>query len=320
MASEPDPGAADLTEAPGSARMALQILADIAWEARMRLADGRDLDVRTTGPAAGVPLIFHHGTPGSKVPFRVLEQAAHARGLRFVTFSRPGYGGSTRRVGRAVADVAADVSAVLDVLGAPRCVIGGWSGGGPHALACAALLPGRVAAVLAIASVAPFDAEGLDFNSGTGEQNLEEMRTAQAGERQLRPLLEGEAAGLATADAAALVEGLSTLLSPADRDQMARDYGADFAASLREGVSRGVDGWIDDDLAFVRPWGFDAEDVAAPAFLWQGDADLMVPPTHGRWLAARIRGSRAHVLAGEGHLSIAARHADAMVAELIAAL
>ncbi|BCJ37411.1 alpha/beta hydrolase [Actinocatenispora thailandica] len=285
-----------------------------------RLPDGRTLDVDVTGPADGVPLVFHHGTPGSAVPVRAFARAVHDRGLRLVTYSRAGYGGSTRRAGRNVADIAGDVAAILDRLGAERCVTAGWSGGGPHALATGALLADRVAGVLSIASVAPYDAEGLDFDAGAGEQNVEENDAALRGESALRPYLEAEAADLADADADGLIAGMSTLLPPVDRAVLTDEYGEDLAAGFREGMRSGVDGWVDDDLAFVTPWGFALESITVPVSVWQGSEDLMVPFAHGEWLAAHVPGARAHLLSGEGHLSIGLGFTAAMLDELTATL
>lgn len=286
----------------------------------LRLPDGRNLDVDVSGPAGGTPLVFHHGTPGSVVPIRAFARAVHARGLRLVTYSRAGYGGSTRRPGRNVAAVAGDVEAILDHLNADRCVTAGWSGGGPHALAAGALLPGRVAGVLSIASVAPYDAEGLDFDAGAGEQNVEENAAALRGEAVLRPYLAKEAAGLADADVDGLVAGMSTLLPPVDRAVLTDEYGEDMATGFHEALRTGVDGWLDDDLAFVAPWGFALDSIAVPVSLWQGSEDLMVPYAHGEWLAAHVPGARAHLLPGEGHLSIGLGSTEAMLDELTAAL
>ena len=156
----------------------------------VRLPDGRRLDLRVSGPAGGFPLVFHHGTPCAAVPIRALERAAHARGLRLVTASRPGYGDSTPQPGRSVVDVAADTAAVLAAIGADRCLIAGWSCGGPHALACGARL-GATAAVLVIAGVAPYEGAGLGWMAGMGEENIVEFSTALNGEDQLRPYLIG---------------------------------------------------------------------------------------------------------------------------------
>jgi pimeloyl-ACP methyl ester carboxylesterase len=286
----------------------------------IELPDGRELDVEVSGPAGGTPLLFHHGTPGSKVPRSGLRRAAHARGLRLVTWSRPGYGGSTRQPGRTVADVAADAAAVLDRLGAPHAVVAGWSGGGPHALATAALLPERVRGTLLIAGVGPYGADGLDFLAGMGEQNIAEFGHALAGEAALRPALEAEAEGLRDTTPAGVIEGLHSLLPPTDRAVITDEFGDDLVASFREGLRTGVSGWLDDDLAFVSSWGFHLAEIRVPCFLWQGSEDLMVPFAHGRWLAEHIPGVTAHLESGAGHLSIALGAVDAMLDELSATL
>jgi len=283
----------------------------------LELPDGRRLDIEISGPDGGLPLVFHHGTPGSVKRFGVIERAAHKRGLRLVTFSRAGYGESTRRPGRSVADVAVDVAAVLDHLHAPRCLVAGWSGGGPHALATAALLPDRVAGALVIAGVAPWDADGLDFLAGMGEQNIDEFGLAVRGEAAIRPGLEAEAVALRSASVADLVKGLDTLLPEIDRAVMTDEYGANLTANFAEALRLGVDGWLDDDLAFVRPWGFAVADITVPTFVWQGSEDLMVPFTHGQWLAGHIPGVTAHLEAGEGHLSIGVGAIGPMLDELV---
>ena len=161
---------------------------------QVRLDDGRRLDFTVSGPENGLPLVFHHGTPGSAVPIRALERAAHGRGLRLVVASRPGYGDSSRHRGRSVVDAAADTSTLLTLLGVERCLVAGWSGGGPHALACAARLK-TATAVLVIAGIAPYPAEGLDWMAGMGEGNVIEFTTALDGEEVLRPYLEDAAKG-----------------------------------------------------------------------------------------------------------------------------
>jgi pimeloyl-ACP methyl ester carboxylesterase len=280
--------------------------------------DGRQLDVRVSGPDGGTPLVFHHGTPGAVPQLRALQRAAHERGLRLVTYSRPGYGASTRHPGRTVADAAADVAVILDHLGAARCLTAGWSGGGPHALATAALLPGRVRAALVIAGVAPYGAAGLDFMAGMGEANVEEFGLALRGEAALRPFLDAEATQLRNADARALREGLATLLPEADRAVLTGEYAEDMAENFTEALRPGVDGWLDDDLCFTGPWGFDLARIAVPTHLWQGTADLMVPHAHGAWLAAHIPGVTAHLQEGEGHLSIALGALNRMLDDLSA--
>lgn len=279
------------------------------------LPDGRRLDVTVTGPAEGIPLVFHHGTPGSATQLGPLRRVTREHGLRLVTYSRPGYGGSTRQPGRSVASVVDDVAALLDHVGAARCLVAGWSGGGPHALATAAGLPERVAGALVLAGVAPYAAEGLDFLAGMGEGNVEEFGLAVRGEDALRPLLEREAVGLRQGDVPTMLEGLSSLLPEVDRAVLSDEFGEETAANFAEGLRNGVDGWLDDDLAFVRPWGFALDDVTVPTFLWQGSEDLMVPFAHGQWLARHVPGVTAHLEQGQGHLSIGIGALDRIFAE-----
>jgi pimeloyl-ACP methyl ester carboxylesterase len=284
------------------------------------LPDGGLLDIRVSGPEDGTPLVMHHGTPGSLVPFSAIEDAVHRKGLRLATYSRAGYGGSTRKQGRTVVDIAPVLATLLDHLGAERCVTLGWSGGGPHALASAALLPDRVAGVTLVASVGPYGEDDLDFLAGMGEDNIEEFGAALAGLDTLTPALEAAAAAMRGVDLAENDESSSTPMPDADRAAMQGAAGADLAAQFDEGLRKGAAGWIDDDLAFISPWGFDPAEISVPTFLWQGDADLMVPLAHGRWLADRIPGAVAHLLPGEGHMSVFINRVDEVLDELIAAL
>jgi pimeloyl-ACP methyl ester carboxylesterase len=284
----------------------------------VEVGGGRQLAVRVSGPDGAVPLVFHHGTPGASTPVRAVERVVHARGLRLVTTARPGYGESTRQPGRRVADVVGDTAAVLEALDAPRCYIAGWSGGGPHALACAARLEGCHGA-LVIAGVAPASAEGIDWMAGMGADNVEEFGRAQAGEDQLRPFLDETRTEIMGASTEGLEASLDSLLPEVDRAALTGEYAEDVMASFHEGLATGVDGWLDDDLAFVTPWGFELAEIAVPVSLWQGSADLMVPPVHGRWLAERVPGGTAHFEEGEGHLSLGLGCIERMLDELLAA-
>jgi len=283
---------------------------------RVELADGRRIDVRLSGPDDGFPLVFHHGTPGAGTPIRAIERAAHARGLRLVATSRPGYGRSTRHEGRQVVDVVRDTEAVLHALGAERCLVAGWSGGGPHALACAARLPG-VAAALVIAGVAPADSEGLEWLAGMGQGNIDEFGAATTGPGALSAFLAAERDRLAAVSAEDIVASLDSLLPDVDRIVLTDEFAEDLAASFREGLLDGVDGWLDDDLAFVSPWGFDPDEIHVPTSIWQGSEDLMVPFAHGQWLSFRVPAATAHLVEGEGHLSVALGAIDTMLDELI---
>jgi pimeloyl-ACP methyl ester carboxylesterase len=284
----------------------------------VKLPDGRRIDVRVSGPERGFPLVFHHGTPGAGTPLRALERAVHERGLCLVAASRPGYGRSTRHEGRRVVDVVQDTAAVLEALGADRCAVAGWSGGGPHALACAARLRG-VSATLVIAGVAPSDGEGLDWTAGMGQANIAEFGAAKEGPGALRDLLAGEREHLKDVSTGNIVTSLQSVLPAVDRAVLTDEFAEDMAASFHEGLREGVDGWLDDDLAFVSPWGFDLGEIDTATAIWQGSEDLMVPCAHGRWLSNRVTGASVHLVEGEGHLSIGIGAVDAMLDELVSA-
>jgi pimeloyl-ACP methyl ester carboxylesterase len=281
-------------------------------------AGGRQLEVLVSGPEDGLPLVFHEGTPGGLVAFGPMVTAAADRGLRTVMYARPGYGASTPQPGRRVADAAADVTAVLDALGAGDFVTAGWSGGGPHALACAALLPGRCRAAATIAGVAPRQADGLDWLAGMGEENLAEFAAARAGEAKLTEFLTVAAAELRGITAEQVAAGLGDLVGDADKAVITGEFASYLAASFRAALASGIDGWRDDDLAFDQDWGFPlAADV--PVAIWQGDQDRMVPFAHGDWLAAHVGGATPHLIAGAGHLSLAVDLFDEILDDLLRA-
>ena len=235
-----------------------------------------------------------------------------------MTTSRPGYGSSHRQEGRSVADVASDISATLDALGADRCLVAGWSGGGPHALACAARLD-RTAAALVIAGVAPYGAVDLDWMAGMGEENVTEFSAALDGERPLRQYLEDQREHLREVTVEGIVSSLSTVLPAVDRAVLTDEFGEDMAASFHEALRVGVEGWLDDDLAFVKPWGFSLEEISVPTILWKGNADLMVPFAHGEWFSSHLAGASVNLRDGEGHLSLGLGALDVMLDELVAA-
>lgn len=282
----------------------------------LRLSDGRNLEVFVSGPTAGPVLLYHQGTPGN--PLRSLVDTAQTLGLRFVTTWRPGYGESSRQPGRSVADVAADTEAVINFLGVGRCLVVGASGGGPRALACGARFPHRVAALLVVSSPAPYGAEGLDFLAGMSKDNVEGYGLALQGEAADRPTAEAARAQILSATAADLIAGMGEGFCEADRAAITEEGAEDLAANFREGLRLGADGWIDDDLASVRPWGFDVSEMAVPTTLWHGTADRLVPVTHGQWLAERIPDVVAHFEEGEGHASIGEKNMDRMLRELVA--
>jgi pimeloyl-ACP methyl ester carboxylesterase len=280
--------------------------------------DGRKIDVLIAGPADGLPLVLHEGTPVGLVLYPPTVRAAQARGLRVILAARPGYEGSTPRPGRRVVDVAGDTAAVLDELDADTFVTIGWSGGGPHTLACAAALPGRCLAAASVAGVAPYRAKGLDWPAGMGPENVDEFGAAVAGEAVLVPFLDSAAVALGTVTGVDVAQALGGLVIAADQAALTGEFADYVAAALRASMNTGIAGWRDDDLAFVKDWGFSLDPArGAPVAIWQGDQDKMVPFAHGQWLAANIPGARAHLLPGEGHLSLTVSSLDRILDDLL---
>ena len=180
----------------------------------------------------------------------------------------------------------------------------GQSGGGPHALACAALLPDRVISCATTAGVGPFDADGLDFLAGMAQENIDEMGAAIEGAEALEGFLQNDAEKLRAATASDLSAALGGLVSPVDVRALTGAFAEHAIGMLHEAVSTGIWGWFDDDMAFVRPWGFDVAAISVPVTVWQGAQDRMVPLAHGQWLAANVAGAKARLVDDEGHLSL----------------
>lgn len=268
----------------------------------IELSDGRRLDFRVSGPEAGPVLVFHHGTPGSGRGYRTVEVSSHERGLRVVWMSRPGYGGSSRHARRSVVDIVSDTAELLEALDMESCLVGGGSSGGPHALACAARL-GAARAALVVASHAPFNAAGLDYLAGMGKGNLAVYGAALKGEKTLREYLVAEWEQLRGVTVEEFIEAWSSLLPEVDRAVLTDEFGEDVIADLGEALRTGVDGWLDDLLAFVKPWGFDLDEITTPIMIWHGSEDRLNPISHGRWLGGHVPGATPHLLEGQGHLS-----------------
>jgi pimeloyl-ACP methyl ester carboxylesterase len=280
-------------------------------------ADGRSLDVYVDGPERSIPLLFHNGTPSAGLLYAPFVEVAAELGLRMVSFSRAGYGQSTRHPGRSIADVVGDVAAVVDAVGADRFYALGWSGGGPHALACAALLPDRTIGVATVGALAPYDAEGLDWLSGMGDENVGAFNAALAGEAALRTTLEAVAPSFATVTGDQVAARLDNLASAVDRAALAGQAADWLADVFRTSVQNGIWGWADDELAFVRPWGFDVARIRIPVAVWQGLQDRMTPFAHGEWLSAHIPGVHAHLLSEHGHLSLGVDSFGAIISDLL---
>jgi pimeloyl-ACP methyl ester carboxylesterase len=282
-------------------------------------SDGRRIHYECSGPVdkGAQVLVFHHGTPGAALLWDSLVGAALTFGWRVVMLSRPGYATSGRQPGRSVANAASDVQAVLDHLGAGAIVSAGWSGGGPHPLACGALLADRCTAVATIAGAAPYyGVTDLDWTADMGPENVAEFDALMKGDPGLEGRIAEEMKSMAGIQPGQLVEALGGLLSGPDRDVLQGEF-ADFCAAwFRLAASTGSDGYWDDDQAFMAPWGFDLESITVPVSIWRADQDLMVPPSHGEWLAAHIATASDMPIDGEGHISLMVRSIDDIVARL----
>jgi pimeloyl-ACP methyl ester carboxylesterase len=217
-----------------------------------------------------------------------------------------------------VADVAPDVRSLAGALGLERLHVVGHSGGGPHALACGALLPGLVASVATIAGVAPWGADGLDWLAGMAPENHDEFHAALAGETVLERHLEPWRETLAGINADGVAAALGELVSDVDRAALAGAYAESTAARFRCAVHVDAGGWIDDDLAFTRDWGFALTEIGCPVAIWQGAQDRMVPFAHGEWLAAHVPDAHARLYREEGHLSLAVARYTEIVADVVA--
>ena len=266
-------------------------------------ATGERIDFFDSGTGSDL-IIYHHGTPGAGPMHSDLLNPARENDLRIVELVRPGYGNSSRMSGRSVADVVELADELADHLGFDRYVTMGWSGGGPHALANVALSPNRCVAAMSLAGVGMFGQDDLDFLDGMGQDNHDEFGAALNGESHIRAYLEPIAEELATITGPQIVDVMGSLLPEEDRAALTGEYGENTAEIFRWAVHTGVDGWLDDDVAFTQPWGFQLEDISNPVTVWQGATDLMVPFAHGQWLVSKIANVEANLLEGHGHLSI----------------
>ncbi|HYH11511.1 MAG TPA: alpha/beta hydrolase [Thermomicrobiales bacterium] len=261
-------------------------------EATLEVAEGRTIRYYDTNADDGERLVvfWHHGTPNIGTPPEPLIAVSEELGIRWVSYDRPGYGGSTPVPNRGVSSVAADVAAVVDELGIEQFATMGHSGGGPHALACAALLPDRVSAVATLSGLAPLDAEGLDWFAGM----------YPGGATGLRAAIEGRAAK-ERHEASASYD--PEMFTPEDHAALAGSWSW-FDCVVGPAMEAGPGPLIDDDLAYVTPWGFDPTVITAPTLILHGGRDRIVPSSHGEWLAGRIPSAELWRRPEDGHISI----------------
>jgi pimeloyl-ACP methyl ester carboxylesterase len=264
---------------------------------------GRMLKVEVSGAPDGAPVFLLHGTPGSRNGPKPRTSVLYRLGVKLICYDRPGYGGSTRMPGRRVADAARDIDAIADTLKLGSFSVVGRSGGGPHALACTALLADRVARAAVLVGLAPSSATSLDWYDGMSQENTRTYSTVGVNDAAVMEDLTLRAARTA-ADPDSLVEALRTQMSDPDirfTESVInrRLLSSSYAEALRDGPY----GWIDDVLALQGEWGFDLDRITGPVRLWHGADDTFSPAGHSLWLASRIRRAEVHVQRGAAHFT-----------------
>lgn len=273
---------------------------------------GRHIAVESAGDPGGFPVFLLHGTPGSRLGPRPRGLLLHQLGIRLITFDRPGYGDSDRFRGRSVADGAYDVAAIADACGIERFAVVGRSGGGPHALACAALLPERVTRAAVLVSLAPRGAPGLDWYEGMSNSNAVDFAAAICGFNVLSGRLTATANEIRH-DPASLVLRLLVEVPEPDRrvisDTQLRSM---LARNHAEGLRRSADGWIDDVAALCGPWGFAPAAISTPVLLWHGERDIYSPVGHARWLARQLPHAVVMIEPGAAHFGALTVLADVL--------
>jgi pimeloyl-ACP methyl ester carboxylesterase len=273
----------------------------------IRTPDGRTLAVEDFGDGAGRPVMAHVGTPGCRRLYgRTIADAA-SRGLRLISYDRPGYGDSTPHPGRSTADCANDARLICETLGIDRLAMWGLSGGGPHVLACAALLPDLVAAAAALCSLAPYDAVGLDWLEGFSQAAVDEADLMLTDEPACRELFRAGRDEMLEASVADLAAQMKV-----GAPRAAMDFLMDEARAMRQAYAPGYEGGWDDCMAQLTPWGFDLADISVPVLVLHGGRDKAVPISHGRWLAQHIPGAEAWFFDDEGHGTLRENHIGAV--------
>lgn len=276
----------------------------------LALPDGRTLGFAEWGDPAGSPIVAIHGTPGCRLNRHPSNEVIAATGARLVTYDRPGYGASDRDRGRIVNSCVADVEAIADHLGFDTFAVTGGSGGGPHCLAVAAGLPDRVTRVACIVGVAPYDALGDAWYDGMDPENVKEFGWALEGEATLEVELAKETAAMLERIAVDPANILGDFEIPeSDRAILGRpDIAKVMTEAITECVRNGIWGWADDDIAFTKPWGFDLSTISVPAAVWWGSQDVLVPPSHGEWLARTIPAALTKIDTSGGHQADPDKH------------
>ena len=273
---------------------------------QFKLKDGRELEIHDNGITSDRAIVFHHGTPGHVSMWSEWLEAAAAAGIRAFAYSRAGYGTSDRNPGRSVISVNNDIAQLLDAKGISKFVSIGWSGGGPHCIANT-FEPRNVGAI-SLAGVGAYGVDDLDFLEGMGPENHDEFGAALKGEAVIDQWMEDNAVAMKVVTGDQIREAFGGLIGDADKAVLEGEAADHMASSMRSALAVSFDGWIDDDLVFVKNWGFDLSAITKPVFLWQGDDDFMVPHAHSYWLEKHIPTATLSFKPGEGHISLGIRY------------
>ena len=281
----------------------------------IKTSDGRNFEYGTVGNPDGKTVVFHHGTPGCLLTFMHYQELLAMGDFFVISYSRAGYGNSDRNIGRSVSSVVGDVGAILDKERRSSYVSVGWSGGGPHSLACAALDP-RCTGALSVAGVAPRDS-GFDWTEGMGPENIEEFELALKGGPEYEAGIKEAGEHLRSVTVENVTEAFGGLMSDADKAVWIPLTQRERAVvDLHHAFKVSPDGFQDDDQAFIKDWGFSVSDIKVPTSIWFGGNDLFVPKSHGEWLNANIAGASAHYFEGEGHMSIWFNNLEAIAKDI----
>ena len=277
----------------------------------LKLTDGRFLEFFDNGIASTSAIVFHHGTPAHASLSNSWLEIAAAQGIRALSYSRAGYGISDRNEGRTVHSNNGDIRELLDSFGIRDFVSIGWSGGGPHALATSTLNGNK--GVITLASVGQYGVDDLDFLAGMGPENEVEFGEALKGEAQISAWMDANAEAFKSVTDTEIREALGGLIGDVDKKALDGVIADEYATATRKGLAVSFDGWIDDDIAFVHPWGFDLGAIQVPVLIWQGDDDFMVPHAHSYWLEKHIPTGTLHFVPGHGHISLIADYKNQII-------
>jgi pimeloyl-ACP methyl ester carboxylesterase len=281
-------------------------VASIVETRTVSVGAGRDVCLEMGGQSGGVPILVHGGTPNSRHLYDPWVTDAQEKGIWLISYDRPGYGGSTPYPGHTVASGADDVRAIARALGLERLGVWGISGGGPYAVASAARLPDLVVAVGVLASLAPYGKGDLDYYSGMGERNEEDIRLFFSDRDAARQKGYEDWKEFVAASPAQLAEGMQSLLSPVDARILTGELAEWIATSAHDGLAAGDQGWWDDGVSHLTDWGFELDEIRVPVRIWHGRQDQFVPVQHGEWLAANIPDAEIEI-SDDGHLSLIPR-------------